>query len=474
MSNFRKSSKNTQNTNVFSDMGLLLSVGLLGVSGYLWYQASKSPFERGQEFKTRTERSARSHEANINNFGHGVSEFEQAAKKLQKEGKPLEARRALLEIGKMYRQGVPDRYDRKGYKVKGVPRNLTKALEYFDEAWHLGNEEALLLKADTLYYDCIEDYAKPNAKEDAKEIYEFILNTTEAYAFSNDTRNTAMDRLQQMQEESQQSAFVMGTNTFGNAGAGTSLNVFGQFMNLGNTLPPVGPTPPPFQAQRDLATRERPGRVFVRRLAQHELDQAAAEREARLNRFDRNTIVMGRMGRPVNDPQNTHDHGVVNTVKESIKRLRTSTEIGINVPNSLTEIRGLINSSELDFSPQQREDASATLDRIETSQGVLSGTDETEVGVLNLVWNRIHNNLNQNHQSELRRNLIMELAEGVENGNVVCSRGRFNRIVDSLNKIDPEVEIKPKWVMQQEMLSKAAKIRKDQEETTFTTRTASN
>ena len=203
----------------------------------------------------------------------------------------------------------------------------------------------------------------------------------------------------------------------------------------------------------------------LRRATQFELDQIE-----QLNAFpqypaQRPQRNHGRPQRDItnirNDPQNTHDHVVVNTVRESVRKLKAQTDQSIPLPMALSQVRNYINTS--DMSEAKRSDAIATLDKIESSQGLLSGTSESESDVLGLVWNRIHSDINRDNLDSLKRNLANELAEGVEHGRVVCSRGRFNRIVDSLNKVDPAVEIKPMWVLQQEMLGKAAAVRNEME-----------
>ena len=44
-------------------------------------------------------------------------------------------------------------------------------------------------------------------------------------------------------------------------------------------------------------------------------------------------------------------------------------------------------------------------------------------------------------------------------GHNVCSTGRFDRIIDTLNMVDPEVSIKPTYAINAEMMQKSAQIR---------------
>jgi len=61
----------------------------------------------------------------------------------------------------------------------------------------------------------------------------------------------------------------------------------------------------------------------------------------------------------------------------------------------------------------------------------------------------------------LKQNLFNELAECIEYGQPVCRKGRITRLIDVLNGVDPEVVIKPKWALNEEMLRQAAKLRED-------------
>jgi hypothetical protein len=165
-----------------------------------------------------------------------------------------------------------------------------------------------------------------------------------------------------------------------------------------------------------------------------------------------------------NNPQNTHDHSVVQTVTKSISNLLRVTPMNQDVSTSLIDIRNRIKSHSK-ISDQQKKYALMTLDRIEKNDEYMSNTGMKESEILNLVWNRLHTQdiREQGNQEQGIENLIKELCESVEHDQVMCSTGRVNRIVDSLNIIDPLVEIKPVWALNQEMMTKAAKIRQEME-----------
>lgn len=154
------------------------------------------------------------------------------------------------------------------------------------------------------------------------------------------------------------------------------------------------------------------------------------------------------------DAHNAHDSGVTKTVKVSVDRLRES--IGdpvISAGVAVKQVRDTINNSNI--SVDRKKNAIQALDTIERNNHTLTASNTTEVDLLNLVWNRIHHDDNKENQDSLRDNLLNELSECVEHQKTVCTSGRFNRIISSLNGVDDLVDIKPKWAIQRELVDKA-------------------
>ncbi len=163
-----------------------------------------------------------------------------------------------------------------------------------------------------------------------------------------------------------------------------------------------------------------------------------------------------------NDPQNVHDTTVVQSSKNSLNNLEKSTLITIPIHQTLIDIRKKINNIK---DPKKRNDATKTLDTIEQTNSHISSINKNELDVVNIIWNRINSNVH-NNKEDLKDNLINELASAVEDNNVVCSQGRYNRVIDSINHIDPDVNIQPRWSLNQTMMNKASKIRNDMEKNT--------
>jgi len=161
-----------------------------------------------------------------------------------------------------------------------------------------------------------------------------------------------------------------------------------------------------------------------------------------------------------NDPQNTHDSQVLKTMVNSIDNLKENTNITKSydtVYNEITEyIKQIPNQS------QKIRDALISLNSINNSEQLMEHGDLKMTGrdALELVWNRIDDPIFEN-KDDVKNILIEELASMHEHDEVVCPTGRFVRIIDTLNVIDPEVNIKPKYAINEEMMNKSAKIRND-------------
>ena len=157
-----------------------------------------------------------------------------------------------------------------------------------------------------------------------------------------------------------------------------------------------------------------------------------------------------------NDPQNTHDSQVIGTIRHSVNKLKQSTQLDKGVAESVREIRDFINRKPKNSKTQ---DAIKSLDKILSTTHTLSHSDTTEPEALNLVWNRINSDIHKDNRDELKNNLVTQLSEMQIHGHNVCSTGRFDRIIDTLNMIDPEVSIKPTYAINAEMMQKSAQIR---------------
>jgi hypothetical protein len=160
-----------------------------------------------------------------------------------------------------------------------------------------------------------------------------------------------------------------------------------------------------------------------------------------------------------NDAQNTHNSQVLSTVRVSLDNLK-NTRVTKDVNQSIYEIKEYINGLK---DSDKKQDSLKSLEKIEKSGSSLSSMGMSEKEALKLVWNRINDpNLHEpDIANSLKETLYDELASMQEFGTTVCSTGRLTRIVDTLNGVDEDIMIKPTYAINEEMLSKSAKIRTD-------------
>lgn len=151
------------------------------------------------------------------------------------------------------------------------------------------------------------------------------------------------------------------------------------------------------------------------------------------------------------DKHNVHDSGVIKSVAESYKKIKSNNHE--KATDALIELRQLCESNK---------NALRVLDKIETSTTpITSLNDEKEIDVLLTVWNRIQT---FDDKEKIKQNLILNLADCIDNNTLVCTNGRVARVMDTLNIIDPLVEIKPRWAIRREIMDLAAKMRDEYNE----------
>lgn len=152
-----------------------------------------------------------------------------------------------------------------------------------------------------------------------------------------------------------------------------------------------------------------------------------------------------------NDPQNVHDTAVMKTIKTSIDNLKQNTPLLISKHQCFSDLKKLSSN------PQVH----SILNIINKKDSYISSMNMQQSDALQLVWNRINQECHKDNKTNLQNSLITELESSYENNIPVCSTGIFNRIIDSLNIVDPLVTIKPKWIIQEEILDKCSKLRQD-------------
>ena len=155
-----------------------------------------------------------------------------------------------------------------------------------------------------------------------------------------------------------------------------------------------------------------------------------------------------------NDTQNVHDTSVQSHITTAINNLKKDTfTLNLSIEAILIDIRHFIlNISKSSDTIKDR--ALSTLKRINKQNGILTRSETTELEILKLVWDRIHNPVNSTIINTLKENLIIELADAmIDDDSVHCLQGRISRIIQTLECADMEgiVNLKPLWVIKEEM-----------------------
>lgn len=372
---------------------------------------------------------------------------------LEKNNQNMKKKYIYRKLHDLYYNGVPDKYNLNGNKIKGIKPDPIKAIAYLTLAQQYGDNEALLLLAQ-IHHNGMYNF-EPNLSK-AEQYYKDVINNSS----NREQILNAQEGLEKLIEERKNISIFNWLNIKKTKKKNEhhirceniwnkSQQQIGNINNLfTNTFTPMTATTRPIQT----TTLNNIFRANSRRY-KHPTG-------VRTERFDEQiAVVVTRDETPnYNDAHNTHNSQVLSTIKNSLNKLKNSTKIVSNLPDSLRSIRSYINSLP---TSDKKDDALKSLDSIEKSTYSLTFCKMKEVDALNLVWNRIHNDKHQSNQSDLKKTLFNELAEMQEHGKTVCSTGKFTRIVDTLNVVDDEVSIKPTYVINQEMMNKSANIRNE-------------
>lgn len=164
----------------------------------------------------------------------------------------------------------------------------------------------------------------------------------------------------------------------------------------------------------------------------------------------------------INDNQNVHDNGVQRTVHNTCNLLKEKTDLNISIGETEKQIKNLIM---LEEDKKKQQDLLRVFETMSSpSSKLIYNTGLNENETIHLIWNRIQNNKDIEKKQQMEKNLLQSFLDSIEGNEMVCPTGRVNRVIDSLNKIDECVNIKPSWAIKQEMLQKASQIRQEIEE----------
>jgi hypothetical protein len=321
----------------------------------------------------------------------------------------------------LYYNGVHDKYDLKGNKIKGVTPDPEKALFYLRQAIECSNNPKLWILMASIYQNGMYNL-DPDPKM-ASDLYQYVYNIfpgTKESIYATDQYYNAQKQLSELKTYNWLGLKYKFKNNhhdkikklFTTAAIATTATV-------ARATPPTNVT----RANYFRATEDE----------QFDIDDPRR-----------------------NDMHNTHNSQVVSTVANSVKKLSQNTKINIPVSETLKQIRNYIYTKP---NSDRRNDALKSLESIERNILAISSVKMKEVDVLNIVWNSINSDKHSKNRDDIKDILYTQLSEMQEHGKSVCPTGRLERIVDTLNTFDEDVSIKPTYIINQEMMNKAALIR---------------
>ena len=165
------------------------------------------------------------------------------------------------------------------------------------------------------------------------------------------------------------------------------------------------------------------------------------------------------------DDQNVHDHGVVASLRQSASALRQSASALRQRQRQRQRQSTASSSADVVDAIVQREDIPEDV-RADALHFITDGVDdEHHAGLdtsaekaLGAVWQRIQSIEDPELKGNALDTLARQMADGYNNGHVVCPTGRIARILGSLDGVVDDVRpVKPSWAVKEEIASLAAR-----------------
>jgi hypothetical protein len=341
----------------------------------------------------------------------------------------------LFNLFNLYNTGIYDTYDVDGNLIKGIEPNAEKSIHYLNlliNRTKNKEKEKYMIELAKIYHFGMHKF-EPNINR-AEDIYLHILDICQ----NQDTYNEVQEKLKDIRRQ----------KTL-------------KWLNLPNRppntdRPPNTETPPNTNRLPEDMELDQDVRDYLIDNIGFNINLILDTQTRMLENFERNKTKIGKL-KEYNDPQNTHDPQVLNTIKNSIKQLQKDSQ-NINNTNTIKQVNEYLHALPMS---DKKNNAIRALNEVIGNQKELSSLGVKEIEALTLVWNRINSNkYSEETKNDLKEILCSQLASMIEYDMVVCSTGRATRLIDTLNGIDDEISIKPKYAINEEMMNKSGLIRR--------------
>lgn len=337
-----------------------------------------------------------------------------------------------LKLHELFYNGVPDKYDLRGNKIKGIAPDPKKSIHYLRMAGNFDKQGSMWLKLASIYQNGMYNFEPDLAQ--ARSLYQEIINKFQLPSIVNAAQDGLADVIKEINN--------IQIHRWLNLKYTTKKNTHHDKIKAMLA-----------RAGQNRATGAGAGAGLVGRGV---LTRPVQIRPNELFRAGTNAGSVDINAINHNDNHNTHNSQVVGTVAHSLNKLKANTTIKSPLSDTLRDIRNFLSGkSQCD----KTLDAYKSLDSIERNIIPITSIDMKESEALNILWNRINDDKHAEHSNDIKDMFYNQLADMQEHGKSVCATGRLSRLVDTLNTFDDDVVIKPTYVINQEMMDKAGKIR---------------
>lgn len=351
----------------------------------------------------------------------------------------LDYSKVSFRLAKMFQIGIPETYHADiDQKIPGIPPDTERSITYYQIAIQAGYHSAILDLASIFHWGNVG--FKPN-REYARHLYGVVLKIGTDYE-----QGVARDKLRQMLEEEGKivGSVLDGVDGVGNNFSGGSFKTTPFVEEFSNVASKGDGDNRDSELTKDIDDN------YVSELMMNDLRLGSK----RVDKRRENVMVIE------NDTHNARDHMVATTTKQSLEKLRSGTHIQYDMPTTFKMLHSYV-VRDCDLGETLKADAIKVLKHFAANMAKLGYEQAKELEALHIVFNRIQSQFREKTERvKVMDNLVRELSECIEYGDLVCPEGRVTRIIDSLNYIDPLVRIKPKWALTQEMMNKCVTLRK--------------
>jgi hypothetical protein len=171
--------------------------------------------------------------------------------------------------------------------------------------------------------------------------------------------------------------------------------------------------------------------------------------------------IEDRIDLAVEDKHNVHNSCLKRNASHVIHKLKESDRHIYTVEQAIGDIFEMIELSP-DTDLDKLDDATASLNAICAIDARYHAGNISEKELIRLIWDRIHHPVNSEVITQLKENLIDQLADcRADYSGVHCCEGRIMRLLQTLENCDCEdiVSLRPMWAYKEEISNKISLYR---------------